>query len=73
MMPIKALGHDWAQALIKSLTIDALVLNKSSRVMPGLRGTPAGIITTSTPANKQFCFYISNNIKFSKTYNLSMN
>ena len=26
------------------------MLNKSSRVIPGLRGTPAGIIITSAPA-----------------------
>ena len=29
------------------LTMPALMLNKSSRVMPGLRGTPAGMTTTS--------------------------
>jgi hypothetical protein len=31
------------------LTMPALILNRSSRVMPGLRGTPAGMITTSQP------------------------
>ena len=31
--------------------MDALVLNKSSRVIPGLRGTPAGTITTWQPVN----------------------
>ena len=29
--------------------MDPLVLNRSSRVMPGLRGTPAGTTTTSHP------------------------
>jgi len=29
----------------------ALVLNRSSRVIPGLRGTPAGMTTTSQPVN----------------------
>jgi hypothetical protein len=29
----------------------ALMLNRSSRVMPGLRGTPAGITTRSQPAS----------------------
>lgn len=74
MIPINALGQDWAQALIKSLTIDALVLNKSSRVMPGLRGTPAGMMTTSTPTNKQF-FYIVilEYIRFNKTFDLLTN
>lgn len=36
-------------ATAKSRTIPAFVLNKSSRVMPGLRGTPAGMTTTSAP------------------------
>jgi hypothetical protein len=35
-----------AAAVARSRTIEALVLNKSSRVIPGLRGTPAGITTT---------------------------
>lgn len=46
MMPMNALGHTLAQAVTKSLTMLAFVLNKSSLVMPGLRGRPAGIITT---------------------------
>eukprot|EP00966_Prymnesium_polylepis_P310791 7180737-Prymnesium_polylepis.1 len=29
--------------------MEAFVLNRSSRVMPGLRGTPAGMTTTSQP------------------------
>lgn len=29
--------------------MEALVLKRSSRVMPGLRGTPAGMTTTSHP------------------------
>ena len=35
-------------------TIEALVLNRSSRVMPGLRGTPAGMTTISAPLNESF-------------------
>ncbi len=31
--------------------MEALVLNKSSRVMPGLRGTPAGMTTTLALVN----------------------
>lgn len=38
-----------AQASAKVATMDAFVLNRSSRVMPGLRGTPAGMTTTSAP------------------------
>jgi len=34
-----------AQASTRVATIEALVLKRSSRVMPGLRGTPAGIKT----------------------------
>jgi len=33
-------------------TIEALVLNKSSRVIPGFRGTPAGMITKSMPVKQ---------------------
>lgn len=38
-----------AQAEAKSRTMEALVLKRSSRVMPGLRGTPAGMTTMSHP------------------------
>lgn len=41
----------FAQATDKSRTIDALILNKSSLVIPGLRGTPAGISTIEAPFN----------------------
>jgi hypothetical protein len=44
-----ASGADSAAALARSRTIEALVLKRSSRVMPGLRGTPAGIRTISAP------------------------
>ena len=44
-----ARGHASAHAETKSRTIPALILNRSSRVMPGLRGTPAGMMTTSQP------------------------
>ena len=46
-----ALGQTLAAAAARSRTMDALVLNKSSLVIPGLRGTPAGMITTSQPSN----------------------
>lgn len=42
-----AFGADSAAAFARSRTIDALVLKRSSRVIPGLRGTPAGIKTIS--------------------------
>ena len=42
MMVIMALGHLTAQASTRSRTMEALMLNKSSRVIPGLRGTPGG-------------------------------
>lgn len=51
MIPMIALGHVLAQASINSATIEALMSNKSSRVIPGLRGLPAGMTTTSTPAS----------------------
>lgn len=43
----KAFGDAFEMALAISRTIPAFVLNKSSRVMPGLRGTPAGMTITS--------------------------
>ncbi len=42
-------GQLSATASTRLLTMPALMLNRSSRVMPGLRGTPAGMTTTSTP------------------------
>lgn len=54
MIPIKALGDTSAVACTRSRTIEAFVLNKSSRVMPGLRGTPAGMMTTSTPFSASY-------------------
>eukprot|EP00754_Rhynchopus_humris_P045074 Rhum_TRINITY_DN4593_c0_g1::Rhum_TRINITY_DN4593_c0_g1_i1::g.14984::m.14984 len=44
-----ASGQCSAQALASVCTIEALVLKRSSRVMPGFLGTPAGMITTSLP------------------------
>ncbi len=35
-------------------TIEALVLKRSSRVMPGFLGTPAGMTTISAPFNESF-------------------
>ena len=49
MMLSSARGHASAHAATRSRTIPALILNRSSRVMPGLRGTPAGMMTTSHP------------------------
>ena len=64
MTRMLAFGDASAAAFARSRTIDALVLNKSvdwlvnasavtesipSRVIPGFRGTPAGIKTTSAP------------------------
>ena len=43
MMATQAVGHALATASQRPLTIDALMLNRSSRVMPGLRGTPVGV------------------------------
>jgi hypothetical protein len=44
-----ASGACSAAALARSRTMEALVLKRSSRVMPGLRGTPAGMTTISAP------------------------
>mmetsp|Transcript_13014 Transcript_13014/g.33529 ORF Transcript_13014/g.33529 Transcript_13014/m.33529 type:complete len:318 (+) Transcript_13014:249-1202(+) len=50
MIRMAALGQASAQPATKFFTMPALMLNRSSRVMPGLRGTPAGITTTSQPS-----------------------
>ena len=42
-----ASGQCLAQFDTRSRTMPALILKRSSRVMPGLRGTPAGMMTTS--------------------------
>ena len=42
----KALGACTAAASAMEATMDAFVLKRSSRVMPGLRGTPAGMMTS---------------------------
>jgi hypothetical protein len=42
-------GQYLAQAATRFFTMPALMLNRSSRVMPGLRGTPAGMTTRSHP------------------------
>ena len=47
MMAIMALGQTLAAAWQMVATMEALVLNRSSLVMPGLRGTPAGMTTIS--------------------------
>uniref|UniRef100_A0A0A9EUG6 Pco104294 n=1 Tax=Arundo donax TaxID=35708 RepID=A0A0A9EUG6_ARUDO len=44
-----ALGQHFAIPSQRVRTIPALMLNKSSLVIPGFRGTPAGIITRSIP------------------------
>jgi len=40
-----------AIAEARVFTIPALMLNRSSRVIPGFLGTPAGMITTSDPSS----------------------
>jgi hypothetical protein len=49
-----AFGAEAAAALARSRTIEALVLKRSSRVIPGLRGTPAGMRTISAPVRASF-------------------
>lgn len=49
IMATIALGHCLAMFVAMSLIMPALTLKRSSRVIPGLRGTPAGITTTSEP------------------------
>jgi hypothetical protein len=66
MIPIKALGQTSAQATAKSRTIEALILKRSSRVMPGLRGTPAGMMTTSQPSRELYFNKNKNNNKIIK-------
>ncbi len=50
IMQIHALGQVFAQLRTRLAIMLALMLNKSSRVIPGLRATPAGITTTSAPS-----------------------
>ena len=50
MMVSTAPGACLATAVTSVWTMPALIANRSSRVMPGLRGTPAGITTKSAPA-----------------------
>lgn len=52
MMHTIALGEFLDMETAKSRTMEALVLKRSSRVMPGLRGTPAGMTTTSASDGK---------------------
>merc|ERR1719452_225516 len=49
MMPIMASGQTLAAAAAMVATMDALVLKRSSLVMPGFLGTPAGMTTISAP------------------------
>ncbi len=46
-----ACGQCFATPSINVRTIPALILNKSSLVIPGFLGTPAGIITKSIPSS----------------------
>merc|ERR1719348_824735 len=50
IMQIMASGQLRAQASARVATMVAFVLKRSSRVMPGFLGTPAGITTTSQPS-----------------------
>lgn len=49
MMLMTASGQLAATASHRLFTMPALMLKRSSRVMPGLRGTPAGMTTSSAP------------------------
>ena len=49
IIPRIDLGACSATPFARSRTIEAFVLKRSSRVIPGLRGTPAGIRTMSAP------------------------
>lgn len=49
MMAMMASGQLAATPSHSVFTMPALMLKRSSRVMPGLRGTPAGITTSSAP------------------------
>lgn len=51
IMLIMAPGQYLATPSTTPATMPALILKRSSRVMPGLRGTPAGMITKSHPVN----------------------
>ncbi|WVZ23082.1 hypothetical protein V8G54_001626 [Vigna mungo] len=46
-----ALGQDLAIPSLRVFTIPAFILNKSSLVIPGFLGTPAGMITKSMPVS----------------------
>lgn len=46
IIPTNAFGQFREIAAAISRTIPAFVLKRSSRVMPGFRGTPAGMMTT---------------------------
>mmetsp|Transcript_6947 Transcript_6947/g.15210 ORF Transcript_6947/g.15210 Transcript_6947/m.15210 type:complete len:204 (+) Transcript_6947:503-1114(+) len=51
MIASVASGQYLPQPSTSVFTMLAFVLNKSSRVMPGLRGTPAGMTTTLAPVS----------------------
>jgi hypothetical protein len=53
MIHMKALGANLAAATARSRTIPALILKRSSRVIPGFLGTPAGITTRRRKGNKR--------------------
>jgi hypothetical protein len=46
---IMALGQCVVHPSVRVFTIEALMLRRLSRVIPGFRGTPAGITTESAP------------------------
>ena len=51
MIKNMAEGQYFAQASASPETMPALVLKRSSRVIPGFLGTPAGMTTTLQPFN----------------------
>ena len=55
MMHSMASGQALEQASARDIAIPALMLNKSSRVIPGFLGTPAGITTILLP-EMRFCY-----------------
>lgn len=55
IIPTNAFGQLREIAAAMSRTTPAFVLKRSSRVIPGFRGTPAGMITTWAPVKFERC------------------
>lgn len=52
MIQSMASGQALEAASARDMAIPALMLKRSSRVMPGLRGTPAGMMTMLLPGER---------------------